>query len=80
MKNSNVSFVSLGSGVVVSHRRVECEGKLSVDEEHRELLCIGNESRHNQKVQLLVNSRNHKKLFRVFPEGVVLERGDSVRV
>ena len=31
MKNSNISFVSLGSGVVVSQRRVECEGKLSVD-------------------------------------------------
>ena len=76
MDRSNVSFVSLGSGILVSQRCVELEGKLSLTEEHRELPCIGNESKHKLKVQLLVNSRNFEKAaFRVSPEVAILEKG-----
>ena len=45
MDHSNVSFVSLGDGLVASTRRVAFDGKLPVDAESNEFLCAGKVSR-----------------------------------
>ena len=45
MDRSNVSFVPLGDGLVASTRRVAFDGKLPVDAEAKEFLCVGKVSR-----------------------------------
>ena len=44
MDHSNVSFVPLGDGLVASTRQL-FDGKLPVDAETKEFLCVGKVSR-----------------------------------
>ena len=45
MDHSNVSFVSLGDGLVASTKQLAFDGKLPVDAEAKEFLCVGKVSR-----------------------------------
>ena len=41
MDHSNVSFVSLGDGLVASTKQLAIDGKHPVDAEAKEFLCVG---------------------------------------
>ena len=57
MDRSTVSFVILGDGLVASTKQLVFEGKLPVDGETKELLCIRNASRGEMKVQLIASEK-----------------------
>ena len=44
MDRSNVSFVSLGDGLVASTKQLAFDGKLPVDAETKEFLCVGKDT------------------------------------
>ena len=75
MERSNVSFISLGDGLVASTHRLEFDGKLAVETESKELLCVGNASRGKVKVQLVESEKEREKAtYRAQPDVVVLVR------
>ena len=72
----NVTFFPIGSGVLISPKSISFEERLSVLQETRVLLCVGNENRHNVKVQLVVPECSHEKVTTLFaPDTAVLDHG-----
>ena len=58
------------------HKALAFDEKLPVGAETKELLCVGNESRMNVKVQLVASEKEREKAtYRAQPGVVGLERG-----
>ncbi|ELP83956.1 protein serine/threonine kinase, putative [Entamoeba invadens IP1] len=80
MKKSNVKTVTL-EGTVLSNKSCltfsEDSELLPVDEESRELVCIGNKSKGILKVQLTTRFGCDKYIIRTEPQLVTLKRGEA---
>ena len=74
MDHSNVSFVSLGGGLVASTKQLAFDGNHPVGAEAKELLCVGNASQGKMKTQLLVGEEAEKATVGVAPDVVVMCR------
>ncbi|ELP87138.1 tyrosine protein kinase, putative [Entamoeba invadens IP1] len=77
IKLSNIKFISLGDGVEVDKKEINFgdEERVDVGVKIRELLCVGNSTKHNMKVQLTTKSGNYKYTLETQPNVVVLESG-----
>ena len=75
MKRSNINIIPLGDGLVASTHCLEFDGKLAVETESKELLCVGNASRGKVKVQLVESEKEREKAtYRAQPDFVMLVR------
>ncbi|ELP86780.1 hypothetical protein EIN_528290 [Entamoeba invadens IP1] len=78
MNISNISFILMKGGISVSSKEIDFnleKDEILVNEETRNILCVGNTSKCVQKVQLSVSSKVEKISIRVDPEIVSLKRG-----
>ena len=74
MDQGNVSFVSLGGGLVASTKQLAFDGNHPVGAEAKELLCVGNASQGKMKTQLLVGEEAENATYRVQPDVAMLGR------
>ncbi|ELP87638.1 protein serine/threonine kinase, putative [Entamoeba invadens IP1] len=78
MSHSNITFISLGNDVVVNKTEVSFGNDIDVNLQQRELLCIGNTSKHNMKIQITTKSETVEKYkFETNPQIIVLPSGEA---
>ena len=65
----------LGNGVCVRTKRGVFDGKVDVDDEGRELLCVGNKVKRNAKLLLVAKKEQANNVMnRADPDVVIMER------
>ncbi|ELP89376.1 protein kinase domain containing protein, partial [Entamoeba invadens IP1] len=78
MSRSNIAFVSLGDDIVVNKTEVSFGQDVDVNTQQRELLCVGNISKHNIKIQITTKSATVEKyLLESNPKIIVLPSGEA---
>ncbi|ELP91765.1 protein kinase domain containing protein, partial [Entamoeba invadens IP1] len=78
MSRSNISFISLGNGIVVNKKEIDFGDDIAVNEKQRELLCVGNTTKYNTKIQITTKSENVTKYkFEAQPNIIVLGKDDA---
>lgn len=83
MKYSNVTFIQLANGPVVTNKKMiefitdSDNEEIPVDEETKELICIGNDSRNKIKLQFSSKQNSYKYQLRILPEVVTIEKGKA---
>ncbi|ELP92828.1 hypothetical protein EIN_324880, partial [Entamoeba invadens IP1] len=78
MSRSNISFIPLGDDVVVNKTEIIFGEDIDVNLQQRELLCVGNTSKHNMKIQMTTKSATIEKYtFESNPKIVVLPSGEA---
>ncbi|ELP92440.1 protein serine/threonine kinase, putative [Entamoeba invadens IP1] len=80
MKRSNVSLRKLGDFLLSNKREITFEGLnedslIEVNEETRELICVGNNTKHNIKVQFSVVDNCDQFSIRTEPSLITLKKG-----
>ncbi|ELP93691.1 protein kinase, putative, partial [Entamoeba invadens IP1] len=76
MKRSNISFTTLQGGICVSSKEINFnaeKNEIPVEQETREILCVGNTNKAVMKIQFTLSSNNDKYEVRVEPEIVSLK-------
>ncbi|ELP83811.1 protein kinase domain containing protein, partial [Entamoeba invadens IP1] len=78
ISHSNITFIQLGDDVVVNRTELNFGDQIDVDTQQRELLCVGNTSKHNMKIQITTKSATIKKYeFDSNPKIIVLPSGEA---
>ncbi|ELP89354.1 protein serine/threonine kinase, putative [Entamoeba invadens IP1] len=80
MSHSNIRFISLNDGIAVNKTEIVFNDgdEVNVNEKLRELICVGNTTKHNMKIQILTNtSQNEKFEFTSNPQLIVLGKGEA---
>ncbi|ELP88535.1 serine/threonine protein kinase HT1, putative [Entamoeba invadens IP1] len=80
MLKSNIKFVSLGDGIEVNTTHVVFnEGEeVDISTKQRELLCVGNSTKHNMKIQITAKDTDtHKFVFTSNQHLMVLRKGEA---
>ncbi|ELP91752.1 protein serine/threonine kinase, putative [Entamoeba invadens IP1] len=78
MSRSNITFIQLGDDVVVNKTEISFGEDIDVNLQQRELLCVGNTSKHNMKIQITTKSATIEKYkFDSNPKVVVLPSGEA---
>ncbi|GAB1223499.1 hypothetical protein ENUP19_0149G0037 [Entamoeba nuttalli] len=74
---SNIKFIPLGDGILTNKKEIELqEGEeIQVNEEIRELICIGNDKKENMKIQISSKEENEKYSIRTNPNIIIIEGG-----
>ncbi|GAT99211.1 hypothetical protein CL6EHI_001630 [Entamoeba histolytica] len=74
---SNIKFIPLGDGILTSKKEIELqEGEeIKVNEEIRELICIGNDKKEKMKIQISSKEENEKYSIRTNPNVITIEGG-----
>ncbi|BFU23676.1 protein kinase domain containing protein [Entamoeba histolytica] len=74
---SNIKFISLGDGILTNKKEIELqEGEeIKVNEEIRELICIGNSKKEKMKIQISSKEENEKYSIRTNPNVITIEGG-----
>ncbi|GAB1228111.1 hypothetical protein ENUP19_0374G0022 [Entamoeba nuttalli] len=74
---SNIKFIPLGDGILTNKKEIELqEGeKIQVNEEIRELICIGNSKKEKMKIQISSKEENEKYSIRTNPNVITIEGG-----
>ncbi|GAB1227632.1 hypothetical protein ENUP19_0347G0012 [Entamoeba nuttalli] len=74
---SNIKFISLGDGILTNKKEIELqEGEeIQVNEEIRELICIGNDKKEKMKIQISSKEENEKYSIRTNPNVIIIEGG-----
>ncbi|GAB1228268.1 hypothetical protein ENUP19_0389G0001 [Entamoeba nuttalli] len=74
---SNIKFITLGDGILTNKKEIEIqEGeKIQVNEEIRELICIGNSKKEKMKIQISSKEENEKYSIRTNPNVITIEGG-----
>ncbi|GAB1226950.1 hypothetical protein ENUP19_0312G0002 [Entamoeba nuttalli] len=74
---SNIKFIPLGDGILTNKKEIEFqEGeKIQVNEEIRELICIGNSKKEKMKIQISSKEENEKYSIRTNPNVIIIEGG-----
>ncbi|ELP86806.1 protein serine/threonine kinase, putative [Entamoeba invadens IP1] len=78
MSKSNIQFVTVGDGVVVNKTKIVFNDgeEVEVNEKQRDLLCVGNITKHNMKIQISTQTlTNQKYQIESNPQIVVLPKG-----
>ncbi|ELP91623.1 protein serine/threonine kinase, putative [Entamoeba invadens IP1] len=81
MKRSNIEMVQINS-VLSSNKKLikfnlEDDSSIPVDEETRDLICVGNTTKHNMKVQFSVLEGCDHYEIRTVPTLITLKRGEA---
>ncbi|ELP84152.1 protein kinase domain containing protein, partial [Entamoeba invadens IP1] len=78
MSRSNITFVSLDDDVVVNKTEISFGQDVDVNAQQRELLCVGNTSKHNMKIQITTKGATIEKyVFESNPKIVMLPSGEA---
>ncbi|ELP84798.1 protein serine/threonine kinase, putative [Entamoeba invadens IP1] len=78
MRHSNINFVALGDGIVVNKTEIDFGTEIEANVKHRELLCVGNTTKHNMKIQITTKSEKITKyIFEAQPTIVVLGENNA---
>ncbi|ELP92435.1 serine/threonine protein kinase HT1, putative [Entamoeba invadens IP1] len=78
ISRSNVTFIPLGDDVVVNKTEISFGDNIDVNSQQRELLCVGNTSKHNMKIQITTKSATVEKYeFETNPKVVILPKGEA---
>ncbi|ELP95310.1 protein serine/threonine kinase, putative [Entamoeba invadens IP1] len=80
MSKSNIQFISIGDGVVVNKTEIIFGNgeEVDVNEKQRELLCVGNTTQHNMKIQISTKTNQSDKIeFTSNPQIVFLRKGEA---
>ncbi|ELP91717.1 protein serine/threonine kinase, putative [Entamoeba invadens IP1] len=82
MSSSNIKFLKTSNDdIVVNMKEIQFEsvsyGDIKVDEETRELICVGNISKNIVKVQFTFKESNYKYSFRTQPEVIAIPKGKA---
>ncbi|BFU19171.1 protein kinase domain containing protein [Entamoeba histolytica] len=74
---SNIRFISLGDGILSNKKEIELqEGEeIKVNEEIRELICIGNDKKEKMKIQISSKEENEKYSIRTNQNIITIEGG-----
>ncbi|GAB1225967.1 hypothetical protein ENUP19_0270G0001 [Entamoeba nuttalli] len=74
---SNIKFIPLGDGILTNKKEIELqEGEeIQVNEEIRELICIGNSKKEKMKIQISSKEENEKYSIRTNPNVIIIEGG-----
>ncbi|GAB1223169.1 hypothetical protein ENUP19_0136G0004 [Entamoeba nuttalli] len=74
---SNIKFIPLGDGILTNKKEIEFqEGeKIQVNEEIRELICIGNSKKEKMKIQISSKEENEKYSIRTNQNVSIIEGG-----
>ncbi|BFU21946.1 protein kinase domain containing protein [Entamoeba histolytica] len=74
---SNIKFIPLGDGILTNKKEIELqEGEeIKVNEEIRELICIGNDKKEKMKIQISSKEENEKYSIRTNPNVITIEGG-----
>ncbi|ELP92950.1 protein serine/threonine kinase, putative [Entamoeba invadens IP1] len=83
MSHSNISFVSIGHGLVVNKTLIlfgDLEHLIKVGVDTCELICVGNSSKHHLKIQFSTKENNERLTIKTIPQVVSLLRGQAVEV
>ncbi|ELP85987.1 tyrosine kinase, putative, partial [Entamoeba invadens IP1] len=80
IEKSNIHFISIGNGIVVNTTDIIFNDgeEANVNEKLRELLCVGNTTKHNMKIQISnKTSENSKFIFESNPQLIFLGKGEA---
>ncbi|ELP84083.1 protein kinase domain containing protein, partial [Entamoeba invadens IP1] len=82
MDESNVNFTNLSKKVSTNKPVLHFEnqysgGKIEVGNESKELICIGNMTRHRIKIQMKVKENTEKYTLKIVPQVISLKRGEA---
>ena len=79
MNRSNITFHSIGKGIQTNFKEIHFneDQQLKVEEEYRELVCIGNRNRRAMKIQLTVKEGVVKYSIRTQPEIIAVRQGEA---
>ncbi|ELP87063.1 tyrosine protein kinase, putative [Entamoeba invadens IP1] len=78
MSCSNITFIPIGDDVIVNKTEVSFGEEIDVNSQQRELLCVGNTSKHNMKIQITTKSATIEKYeFDSNPKIIVLPSGEA---
>ncbi|ELP93617.1 proto-oncogene tyrosine protein kinase FER, putative [Entamoeba invadens IP1] len=80
MSHSNIRFISLNDGIAVNKKEIVFNDgdEVNVNEKLRELICVGNTTKHNMKIQILTNTSQNKKFDIISnPQLIVLGKGEA---
>ena len=80
MNKSNVKFIELGNGVMTNKPEIIIEEEMKIEEENRELICIGNNTNETMKIQISKKEDNYKYLIRTEPNVVMINKGQSCEI
>ncbi|ELP91503.1 protein serine/threonine kinase, putative [Entamoeba invadens IP1] len=84
MKKSNINFIEYSPGVTLNKTSLDFSVdfdticSLPIDKPSRDLLCVGNNSKHTVKVQLTYKTTSEKYAIRVTPSLATLSSGKAV--
>ncbi|ELP86692.1 protein kinase, putative, partial [Entamoeba invadens IP1] len=84
MKKSNINFIEYSPGVTLNKTSLDFSVdfdticSLPIDKPSRDLLCVGNNSKHTVKVQLTYKTTSEKYTIRVTPSLATLSSGKAV--
>ncbi|ELP84989.1 protein serine/threonine kinase, putative [Entamoeba invadens IP1] len=78
IKKSNICFIPIGNGLGVNTTEINFNNKekVNVNEKLRELLCVGNTTKHNVKIQISYKS-SEKFIFESNPQIIFLGEGEA---
>ena len=86
MKYSNIKFKPLGDGLIITNKQHiyfeedEIKTEIAVNKENRQLICIGNKSKRNLKIQFSTKTGCDKYEIRTNPEVFTIPKGKAIEI
>ncbi|KAL7722538.1 Protein kinase domain-containing protein [Entamoeba marina] len=77
MSRSNVSMKKLTGNMCCNLKTIDYEGEIEVNEESRELICVGNTSKYQLKIQTSTKDGCDKYEIRTNPQLITLKKGEA---